>query len=234
MRNTLNEEASSMARLPALVAAYAAIDGRSERTIQWIARQAREQGLIASGKPGVGAMHMSVADAVNLILACNSDPDPKVAPTWIHRLRKVSPGLHFADMNEFNPASIQEVADAQNLGAALEALVTSAEAIHADLLARRENQSSTAQEMGEDPFNAMIGLDVSLWMFGAEIIIREGNVVRGSDVLFRLEYTEGGAGKHRDGDPVRRQTRYVLPLEVFRACGRAVFGDLNAERGIRA
>lgn len=223
-----------MARLPALVKTYAAIDGQSERTIQWFARQAREQGFIASGKRGAGAKVMNVADAVNLILTCNSDPDPKLAPKRIERMRGASQGFYDSTRHEFVPESMEAVIASQKLGDALEALIRSAATIHAELLARCDKCTRTDQAMIEDPFNAMIGLDVSLWMFGAEFVIREGNVVHGSDVLFRLEYTEVGTAKSNEGKPARKQTRYVLPLEVFRACGIAVLGGAEDDAGGQA
>lgn len=211
-----------MMRLPAMVKKYAELDGRPEKQIQWYARVARENGLITSGKRGAGASEMTVTDAINLILACNSVPDPKVAPTVVPLLRKLPQGLFFADEQGINISAMKDVIAAQTLGAALGALMCAAKAVAAELLARRGSDQRSNYAITHDPFNAMIGLDVAIWLYGAEIIIWEGNPVLGSDVLFRLQYLESGPPSERYGKPSHRQTRSVLSLEVFRALGAAI------------
>lgn len=57
-----------MARLPALVDALAAVDGRERGVIDHMAREIREAGLIQTTKRGRGSAEMSSLDAAHLIL----------------------------------------------------------------------------------------------------------------------------------------------------------------------
>lgn len=65
-----------MARLPALIDAIAAHDGRGRPTIFHIARRVRDAGLIASKTRGAGAAAMTYRDAAILLMAVNGDINP--------------------------------------------------------------------------------------------------------------------------------------------------------------
>lgn len=57
-----------MARLPALVDALAAVDGRERGVLDHMAREIREAGLIQTTKRGRGSAEMSSLDAAHLLL----------------------------------------------------------------------------------------------------------------------------------------------------------------------
>jgi hypothetical protein len=76
-------------RLPALVAALAAIDGRDEATLAHYARLLREAGHIRTTKRGRGAAAMNVRDAANLLLGTNSAEAPRDAVAALQRLRRL-------------------------------------------------------------------------------------------------------------------------------------------------
>ena len=66
-----------MARLPALVDAIAAHDGRGRATIVHIARKVRDAGLIQSTTRGAGAAEMTCRDAAILLTAVNGHINPQ-------------------------------------------------------------------------------------------------------------------------------------------------------------
>lgn len=207
-----------MARLPALVKKYAELDGRSERRIQWYARVAREHGLITSGKRGVGASHMTITDAVNLLLVCNGDSDPKLAPTAAEQIREFSQGLFFEDEQKIILNSLRPVIAANRFGEALELVMSSSVAIQSELLALEEGNSRTAEKIRSDPFDAAVGFDVVLGREKAVLILRQTNRVDGDIQKFRLEYVRIGARTADTRPSLHRQIRIVLSLEVLRSC----------------
>jgi hypothetical protein len=79
-----------LARLPALIDAYAAFDGRDHATIKLIARTIREAGLIPTTKRGSGASTMSEREVVNLLLGANGAEAPVAAPQAVDRLRRLA------------------------------------------------------------------------------------------------------------------------------------------------
>ncbi len=93
-----------MARLPALVTEYARLDGRPRKTIDWYARLAREAGKLPTIKRGLGAAHMGVREAVNLILACNGAEDPKEGADAVDRFRSYT-----GDPNNFEALENDEM-----------------------------------------------------------------------------------------------------------------------------
>jgi hypothetical protein len=78
-----------LARLPALINAYAKLDGRDFVTIQHIARTIREDGFIPTTKRGSGASTMSEREVVNLILGANGAENAREAGDAIKRLRRL-------------------------------------------------------------------------------------------------------------------------------------------------
>ncbi|WP_020187872.1 hypothetical protein [Methylopila sp. 73B] len=121
-----------MATLPVLVTEMAKVDGRDRPTIDHIARTIRETGYISTGKRGGGASHVSVAEAVNLLIALNGADTPKDAALAIDRFRSLqqmteigrgSPGSAQLDRYDDYPQAIQNVMDARTFGEALEGLI---------------------------------------------------------------------------------------------------------------
>jgi hypothetical protein len=110
-----------MVRLPALITEYARLDGRSRSTIAWYARLAREAGKLPTTKRGLGAAHMGVREAVNLILACNGADDPREGADAVDRLRPYK-GFSY-DIEELEDDEIREIGMQPTLGEALEALI---------------------------------------------------------------------------------------------------------------
>lgn len=68
-----------MARLPALVDALAAADGRPRGAIDHVARAVREAGFIQTTKRGRGAAEMTAEDAAALLIALYGARDPASA-----------------------------------------------------------------------------------------------------------------------------------------------------------
>lgn len=68
-----------MAKLPALVRAFAKFDERDERTIEQFARVIREAGELPTTKRGVGAAEMGAKEAAKLFIALNGSDGPKGA-----------------------------------------------------------------------------------------------------------------------------------------------------------
>ena len=112
-----------MARLPALVTTYAECDGRSRKTIDWYARVARESGKLPTGKRGVGAAHMGVREAVNLILACNGAEEAKDGPRAIEKFRLYEPDPFSPTPEEIEDDEMREIGLQPTFGDALEELI---------------------------------------------------------------------------------------------------------------
>ncbi len=119
-----------MARLPALVTEYARLDGRPRKTIDWYARLARQAGKLPTTKRGLGAAHMGVREAVNLILACNGAEDPKEGANAIEKYRPFVPYLYGGagssdkeQLDELEDEDMREIGLQPNLGAALENVI---------------------------------------------------------------------------------------------------------------
>ncbi len=110
-----------MVRLPALITEYARLDGRPRSTIAWYARLAREAGKLPTTKRGLGASHMGIREAVNLILACNGAEDPKEGADAIDRFRSYK-GIS-NDIEEIENDEMRQIGLQPNLGNALEELV---------------------------------------------------------------------------------------------------------------
>jgi hypothetical protein len=84
---THNETEIELVRLPALIDAYAAFDGRDRATIKHIARVIREGGLIPTTKRGSGASKMAEREVVNLLLGANGTEAAAEAALAAERLR---------------------------------------------------------------------------------------------------------------------------------------------------
>ena len=110
-----------MVRLPALITEYARMDGRPRSAIAWYARLAREGGKLPTTKRGLGASHMGVREAVNLILACNGAEDPKEGADAVDRLRPFK-GFSY-DIEELEDDEMREIGMQPTLGEALEVLI---------------------------------------------------------------------------------------------------------------
>lgn len=68
-----------MARLPALIDALAAVDGRPRGAIDHVGRAVREAGLIQTTKRGRGAAEMTAMDAARLVLGLYGADQPAAA-----------------------------------------------------------------------------------------------------------------------------------------------------------
>jgi hypothetical protein len=114
-----------MARLPALVAALARTDGRDAETLGWIARVAREQGLITTTKRGTGAAEMTPRDAANLLIAANVADAPREALPLVPMVRAFVPRLP-SEEDRTAADVFGEITRAENFGDALEAAIDGA------------------------------------------------------------------------------------------------------------
>ena len=76
-----------MAKLPALVTALAATDGRDRATLGVIARSIREAGHITTTKRGGGAAEMTATDAAALVIGANAVQSPRQAATAVQEYR---------------------------------------------------------------------------------------------------------------------------------------------------
>lgn len=84
-----------MARLPALIDALAAADGRPRRSVDHVAREVREAGLIQTTKRGRGAAAMTPVDAAYLMLGlygAQTPGDAKAAAQELADFRNIVPG----------------------------------------------------------------------------------------------------------------------------------------------
>lgn len=80
-----------MARLPGLVDALAEVDHRGHASLNYIARLARDGGLITSTKRGAGAAKMDYQDAAALLMAACGDVNPLGAVAAAERLKTLEP-----------------------------------------------------------------------------------------------------------------------------------------------
>ena len=111
-----------MIRLPALITEYARLDGRPRSTIAWYARLAREAGELPTTKRGRGAAQMGVREAVNLVLACNCNEDPKEGARYLDLFRRMKANRNF-EYEDIEDQRIQEIAKISRLGDALEEFI---------------------------------------------------------------------------------------------------------------
>ncbi len=112
-----------MVRLPALITEYAKLDGRPRSTIAWYARLAREAGKLPTTKRGLGAAHMGVREAVNLILACNGAEDPKEGADAVDRIRFYKGIRDDFDFEQLEDDEMREIGLEPTFGKALEELI---------------------------------------------------------------------------------------------------------------
>lgn len=105
-----------MARLPQLISTLALVDGRRVGTIEHGSRVLREEGLLVSGKRGVGAPEMDFADAANLLIAVNAADTLVDAPEATRLMRSLRPVGEVNDQ-EFYP--LPDIERQENFGDAL-------------------------------------------------------------------------------------------------------------------
>lgn len=79
-----------MARLPALVDALAAADGRPRGAVDHVARAVREAGYIQTTKRGRGAAEMTVQDAAALLIGLYGARDPASAAEAVEAMDKLT------------------------------------------------------------------------------------------------------------------------------------------------
>lgn len=175
-----------MARLPALIARYAECDGRPRKTIGWYARVAREAGKLPTTKRGSGAAHMGVPEVVNLLLACNVAEEAKDGPRIIEQLRSLRPrpSENAADLESH---ALRAVVSQPDLGSALEELVRRSPELFDDLKAivKRENPNAD-EDFYRSAVRRSIGIDVTLWRYGAEIEYwRSPGVIRTPEICMK-------------------------------------------------
>ena len=96
-----------MARLPALIDALAAADGRPRRSVDHVAREVREAGLIRTTKRGRGAADMTSIDAAYLMLGLYGAPTPadaKAAAQELASFKNVVPGRVYPELEAIRAA----------------------------------------------------------------------------------------------------------------------------------
>jgi hypothetical protein len=111
-----------VAKLPALIAKLAPLDGRSMETLAHVARVIRERGLMTTTKRGVGAAEMTVRDVANLLIALNGSQVPKDAPEAVEHYRSFSRTRLYEPRSEL-PELIYQAFNASTFGDALEKLI---------------------------------------------------------------------------------------------------------------
>ena len=172
-----------MAKLPSLVTALAEVDGRDRKAVDHIGRTIREAGYIPTGKRGSGAAEMSEREAANLLIALNGADQPKDTPLAIDRFRSLRQFYQgtAADFREYfasfdnTPEAMQNVADCQTFGKALEALIEGAPGLAASF-----HDFARKQFPGKDPSHwdtrllaalrlEMFGLSVTFQRYAAKI-----------------------------------------------------------------
>jgi hypothetical protein len=116
-----------MARLPSLVAALAKTDGRDIKNLGWIARVAREAGLITTTKRGAGAADMTARDAANLLICASVTDLPREGLALVPMVRAFVPRPQFATEDERAEATVfGAITRAANFGDALERAIEGA------------------------------------------------------------------------------------------------------------
>jgi hypothetical protein len=111
-----------VAKLPALIAKLAPLDGRPMETLAHVARVIRERGLVATTKRGVGAAEMTPRDATNILIALNGAQVPKDAPDAVEYYRSLSLS-RLSEPCPAYPESIYQAFNASTFGDALERLI---------------------------------------------------------------------------------------------------------------
>jgi hypothetical protein len=154
-----------MARLPALIDTLAARDTRGRPTVEHIARVVREAGFIQTTGRGRGAAEMTESDAASLIIGLNASESPGEAGDRVEIFRKLTPVVPH---NMEAPPELKRVVAASNFGAAMEALILSANEI--DNL-KASSQESFAQMMAdlEDPLSAVTGYSLRDLSFALKV-----------------------------------------------------------------
>lgn len=117
-----------MAKLPALIETLGHFHPQHDAaSIRYAARALREADLLSAGAGGRGAPHMTVRDAVHLLLALNLAPTPSQYANAARLASALSWSADtLADFGE-GPEVIYTVISAETLGEALEDLIQRAE-----------------------------------------------------------------------------------------------------------
>ncbi len=163
-----------MAKLPALVTALAAVDGRERTSVDHVARTIRERGYITTGKRGGGAAEMAARDAANLLIALNGADTPKGAGLAIDRFRSLRfwfPGTasELAARNDTYPdlpKPLQHVMNSRFFGEALDALIEGVP----DLAASFHQLACVTYEKDADYIDKHLAGIIRLGKFGLEVV----------------------------------------------------------------
>lgn len=116
-----------MARLPQIVDALSAADGRRDRaTLDNIARAIREDGLLPDTLRGRGATPMSLRSVADLLIAVNLPVPRGEAAAAAEQFRSLRP---LPASGAGLPDVLKALDEAETFGAALEALIGQAEAL---------------------------------------------------------------------------------------------------------
>lgn len=117
---------------PQLIAELARVDGRREVTLETIGRRLCASGLMATnGVYGVPAS-MTWADAANLLIGANASLNAAEAPEAVARFRAFAPWRRTRLGSESKLPG--EISEAETLGQALEALITTVPVIEESFL----------------------------------------------------------------------------------------------------
>lgn len=115
-----------MARLPGLIAALAKTDGRDDKALTWLARVARERGLITTTKRGLGAAEMTARDAANLLIAAIVAEAPAEVLARTEMVRGFVPEYLPPAAIRDEPGVLGEISRAATFGDALAAAIEGA------------------------------------------------------------------------------------------------------------
>jgi hypothetical protein len=88
-----------MATLSQLVETVAEVEGMEPATVNLIARNVREAGLITTGGRGLSAARMTMADAVNLLIAVNATVIVREAPQTLRTYRRLETVVQRTDVS---------------------------------------------------------------------------------------------------------------------------------------
>lgn len=154
-----------MARLPQLVDALTATDGRDRATIDNVARAIREDGLLPTTLRGPGASKMTAANAADLLIATSMPVPRGEASAAAIRFRALEP--HTLSLNRTESPTLQAVAQSASLGEAVEVLIQHARAIDNEFAALAR---AAAARTGRHVFPELrVAFKLTTWSQSAQI-----------------------------------------------------------------
>jgi hypothetical protein len=214
-----------MARLPALIDALTAVDGRPRKAVDHVAREVREEGLIQTSGRGRAAAHMTAVDAAYLIIGLYAAATPgeaKAAARELSTLKGFWLGI--------KPAELRPLKTAPDLVHTIAALIELA-----PLIAPSIGLSEPALDSGSiGPMHPEVGYAVHLLFHRPKrsVQLRLARRDRKRDIWDRevIEVMFDGPGQSNEQAAVETVTRVTGP--VFRAAYDVLFHNERAYRGV--